>query len=130
MQQLTTILMAASNVFGMVLVVILLSHGIVEIPRKLWREKKYEGTLTENQYNASLMAAEKEQLISQLEAKVREIMGYQRMNGKTFESETVLALVPEGLLWNWSKNIPQVQNIDLIAMHKEVKRLVLDLARL
>jgi hypothetical protein len=97
LQEITTILMAASNVFGMVLVVVLLSHGIVEIPRKLWREKKYEGALTENQYYASVMAAEKDIIVEQLKAKVREVRAYER-TGENVETETVLALVPEEVL--------------------------------
>lgn len=60
LSELMSILAAASNVFGMVLVVVLLSHGIVEIPRKLWREKNYEDALKENQYNASIVAHERE----------------------------------------------------------------------
>lgn len=61
--ELTAILVAASNVFGMVLVVVLLSHGIVEIPRRLWREKKYEGKLLEYQYYVGVVAAEREELL-------------------------------------------------------------------
>jgi hypothetical protein len=37
MEELTPVLMAASNAFGMFLVVIFLSHGLVAIPRELWR---------------------------------------------------------------------------------------------
>lgn len=61
--ELMSILAAVSNVFGMVLVVVLLSHGIVEIPKKLWREKNYLNTLKENQYTASVVAAEREELL-------------------------------------------------------------------
>jgi hypothetical protein len=35
--ELMPILMAASNAFGMCLVVIFLSYGLVAIPKKLWR---------------------------------------------------------------------------------------------
>jgi hypothetical protein len=35
--ELMPILMAASNAFGMCLVVVLLSYGLVAVPRKLWR---------------------------------------------------------------------------------------------
>lgn len=108
----------------------MLSHGIVEIPKKLWREKKYEGALTENQYYASIIASEKEALLSQLETKVKNILGFQRINGKTFESETVLELVPELLLNSWSRNIPECRSVDIVNLHKEVKRLVLDLDRI
>lgn len=69
--ELMSILAAASNVFGMVLVVVLLSHGIVEIPKKLWREKNYETALRENQYNASVVAAEREELLHELELRVK-----------------------------------------------------------
>jgi ABC-type Mn2+/Zn2+ transport system permease subunit len=37
MEELTPVLMAASNAFGMFLVVIFLSHGLVAIPKELWR---------------------------------------------------------------------------------------------
>ena len=69
--ELMSILAAASNVFGMVLVVVLLSHGIVEIPKKLWREKNYETALRENQHNASVVAAEREELLHELELRVK-----------------------------------------------------------
>lgn len=40
-KELMPILMAGSNAFGMGLVVVLLSFGLVAIPKKLWRERKY-----------------------------------------------------------------------------------------
>lgn len=40
--KLPPVLMAASNGFGMFLVVIFLSYGLVIIPKSLWRFRKYE----------------------------------------------------------------------------------------
>lgn len=51
--------MAASNAFGMFLVVIFLSHGLVAIPKELWREKKYEIKLKQKQFGAVGLANKK-----------------------------------------------------------------------
>jgi hypothetical protein len=37
LKELMPLLLAASNAFGMFLVVIFLSHGLVAVPRALWR---------------------------------------------------------------------------------------------
>lgn len=82
-KQLMDIMVAASNVFGMVLVVILLSHGIVAIPKKLWMEKNYEGMLLKNQFSASVLHKEKIALLLELELRTKEILAFQRINGRT-----------------------------------------------
>jgi hypothetical protein len=71
MEELTPVLMAASNAFGMFLVVIFLSHGLVAIPRELWREKKYEIKLKQKQFSAVGLAHKKEKIIQELELKVK-----------------------------------------------------------
>lgn len=53
------LLLAASNAFGMFLVVIFLSHGLVGIPKALWREKKLEIKLKQRQFNAVGLARKK-----------------------------------------------------------------------
>lgn len=42
MAKLPPVLLAASNAFGMMLVVIFLSYGLVSIPKTLWRFRNYE----------------------------------------------------------------------------------------
>lgn len=58
-EELMPVLMAASNAFGMFLVVIFLSHGLVAIPKELWREKKYEIKLKQKQFGAVGLAHKK-----------------------------------------------------------------------
>ena len=66
LEELTPVLMAASNAFGMFLVVIFLSHGLVAIPKELWREKKYEIKLKQKQFAAVGLARKKEKIIQEL----------------------------------------------------------------
>jgi hypothetical protein len=47
------VMLAASNAFGMLLVVIFLSHGLTAIPRELWRNKNYQLKLKKHQFDAS-----------------------------------------------------------------------------
>ncbi len=47
------VLLAASNAFGMFLVVIFLSFGLIAIPRELWRGKNYKLRLKKLQFNVS-----------------------------------------------------------------------------
>ncbi len=65
------LLLAASNAFGMFLVVIFLSHGLVSVPRALWREKKMEIKLKQRQFNAVGLARKKDKAIQELELKVK-----------------------------------------------------------
>lgn len=58
--------MAASNAFGMFLVVIFLSHGLVAVPRALWREKKLEIKLKQRQFNAVGLADKKTKVLQEL----------------------------------------------------------------
>lgn len=60
------LLLAASNAFGMFLVVIFLSHGLVGVPKALWREKKLEIKLKQRQFNAVGLARKKEKVIQEL----------------------------------------------------------------
>ena len=55
--------MAASNAFGMFLVVIFLSHGLVALPRELWRQKKYEIKLKQKQFSAASLATKREKVM-------------------------------------------------------------------
>jgi hypothetical protein len=43
--ELQEIAMAASNVWGMILLVVMLGYGLVDIPRFLWRRSDYDSTL-------------------------------------------------------------------------------------
>lgn len=52
-------LLAASNAFGMFLVVIFLSYGLVAVPKQLWREKKYEIKLKQKQFTATTLSRKK-----------------------------------------------------------------------
>ena len=52
LQTLPPLAMAASNAFGMFLVVIFLSYGLVAVPKGLWREKKLEIKLKQKQFSA------------------------------------------------------------------------------
>jgi len=66
LQELMPLLLAASNAFGMFLVVIFLSHGLVGVPKALWREKKLEIKLKQRQFNAVGLARKKEKVIQEL----------------------------------------------------------------
>lgn len=46
------VLLAASNAFGMFLVVIFLSYGLTAIPRTMWRYKNYKLKLKKLQFDA------------------------------------------------------------------------------
>jgi|JI9StandDraft_1071089.scaffolds.fasta_scaffold2022586_1 hypothetical protein len=70
--------MAASNAFGMSLVVIFLSHGLVAVPRALWREKKLEIKLKQRQFNAVGLADKKTKVLQELELKVKELLWLQK----------------------------------------------------
>ena len=76
LQELLPLAMAASNAFGMFLVVIFLSYGLVAIPRMLWREKKMEIKLKQKQFNAVGLADKKSKVIHELELKVKELYWY------------------------------------------------------
>lgn len=71
LQELLPLAMAASNAFGMFLVVIFLSHGLVAVPKALWREKKIEIKLKQRQFNAVGLADKKSKVIQELELKVK-----------------------------------------------------------
>lgn len=53
------VMLAASNAFGMFLVVIFLSHGLTAIPRTLWRYKNYKLKLKKLQFDASSLTRKK-----------------------------------------------------------------------
>jgi hypothetical protein len=53
------VMLAASNAFGMFLVVIFLSHGLTAIPRVLWRNKNYKLKLKKYQFDASNLMRKK-----------------------------------------------------------------------
>lgn len=63
LQELLPLAMAASNAFGMFLVVIFLSHGLVAVPKALWREKKIEIKLKQRQFNAVGLSEKKSKVI-------------------------------------------------------------------
>ena len=46
-------LLAASNAFGMFLLVIFMSYGITAIPRSMWRYQNYEAQLKKYQFDAA-----------------------------------------------------------------------------
>lgn len=75
--------MAASNAFGMFLVVIFLSHGLVAVPKALWREKKIEIKLKQRQFNAVGLSDKKSKVVHELELKVKELLWHQKKNGET-----------------------------------------------
>jgi len=51
--------MAASNAFGMCLVVVFLSYGLVAVPKSLWRERKYEIKIKYKQFSAAELSKKK-----------------------------------------------------------------------
>lgn len=53
------ILVSAASTFGMVLVVVLLSYGLVAIPRSLYKKGDYNKILKTNYYQASRFALRK-----------------------------------------------------------------------
>ena len=64
-------LLAASNAFGMFLLVIFLSYGITAIPRSMWRYQNYEVKLKKYQFDASSIVKKKEGITHDLELKVK-----------------------------------------------------------
>lgn len=59
MDKILPILISAANLFGMVLVVVLLSYGLVAIPRSLYKKGDYNKILKTNYYQASKFAFRK-----------------------------------------------------------------------
>lgn len=65
------VLLAASNAFGMFLVVIFLSYGLTAIPRELWRNKNYKLKLKKLQFDASDLTRKKAVALEELELRVK-----------------------------------------------------------
>ena len=63
LEKLSPLLMAAANLFGMLLVVVLLSYGLVAIPRSLYKKGNYQKILKTNYFQASKFAYRKEELL-------------------------------------------------------------------
>jgi hypothetical protein len=59
MDKMLPILVSASSLFGMVLVVVLLSYGLVAIPRSLYKNGDYNKILKTNYFQASKFAHRK-----------------------------------------------------------------------
>lgn len=59
LSNLPPLLLAASNAFGMFLLVIFLSYGLVKIPKEMWRCRNYKLTLKSKQFSVSLLARKK-----------------------------------------------------------------------
>ena len=53
------LLLAASNAFGMFLLVMFLSYGIVKIPKSMWRSRNLKLILKHCQFNASVLSHKK-----------------------------------------------------------------------
>ena len=128
--KLPPVLLAASNAFGMILVVIFLSYGLVSIPKTLWRFRNYEVKLKERQFSASNIAKEKEAITQELELKVKEILWVMKDHGETQETVEILNIVPVPLLEKWRKNVPNLGHVNVIQVHKNIKELTLSLSRL
>lgn len=124
------VLMAISNAFGMFLVVIFLSYGVVAIPKSLWRHRKYEIKLKELQFMAKGILVDKENLAHELELKVKEVLSHVKKSGESFETNCILSLVPVDLLNKWSRNVPDLGVIDPVSSNREVKELTVEMNRL
>lgn len=124
------VLMAASNAFGMFLVVIFLSHGLVALPKELWREKKYEIKLKQKQFSAVGLANKKEKALQELELKVKELYWEQKTHGESPQTNYILNLIPQKYQDKWKRNVPDLGEISLTKLHREIKELLLELARL
>lgn len=59
MDKILPILVSAASLFGMVLVVVLLSYGLVAIPRSLYKKGDYNKILKTNYFQASKFALRK-----------------------------------------------------------------------
>jgi hypothetical protein len=62
--------------------------------------------------------------------KVKELFWFEKKNGETPESTYITNLIPEKLREKWRRNVPDLGEIDLVKSHKEIKELLLELARL
>jgi hypothetical protein len=121
---------AASNAFGMFLVVIFLSHGLVSIPKTLWREKNLDIQLKLKQFNAVGLSHKKMKVVNELELKVKELYWHQKKNGETPEGTYITSLIPQPYRDKWRKSVPDLGEVNLIKIHTDIKEMILELERL
>ena len=93
--ELAPLLIAASNAFGMFLLVIFLSFGITAIPRRMWRYQSYEIKLKKYQFDASSIVKRKDNVIHELELKAKEILWKSKRDGDSVETVQILSLIPK-----------------------------------
>lgn len=60
-------ILAASNAFGMILLVVFMAYGVTAIPRNLWRYKNYKLKLKKCQFDASMAHHKKISIVNELE---------------------------------------------------------------
>jgi hypothetical protein len=95
---LTAVAMAASNVYGLFLLFCLLSYGLVEIPKKLWRQRNRTMILRAMQFQAVGQLEELEKSKEELETTLKLVKAYQDAVGldSSFKPfmDTILKKVP------------------------------------
>lgn len=91
----------------------------------MWREKKYEIKLKQKQFSAVGLANKKEKVLHELELKVKELFWTQKKHGESVESNYIVNLIPQKYREKWRKNVPDLGEISLIKLHKEIKELLL-----
>lgn len=83
LKHLPPVMLAASNAFGMFLVVIFLSYGLTAIPRVLWRNKNYKLKLKKLQFDASNLMRKKSTVLEELELRVKEVLWKIKRDGES-----------------------------------------------
>ncbi|KAL4503388.1 hypothetical protein ABPG72_000994 [Tetrahymena utriculariae] len=136
-------LIGLANGFGIFLVVILLGHGLVMIPKKCWRERNEETIIKLCQFQASKLDETKLETVFKLEEKVK-FLQLAQQRYKEFEAyfNQIIDLVPADIVSHCKElNQPSestrqdlnsfgVINVNKLAsLNKETKQLVQQLKR-
>jgi len=75
-QEMIAIAMALGNVYGLSLLIILLSYGLVELPKKLWRRSNRKVQLSYLQFQATTMLDDLEKAQLELDTTLRLVRKY------------------------------------------------------
>lgn len=61
---------------------------------------------------------------------MKELFWHQKKNGETPESIYISNLIPQKYRDKWRKNVPDLGEIHLVKLHREIKEQLLELSRL
>lgn len=117
-----TYAMAAGNLFGLLVLVVLLAHGIPELPKSCWRQRSLELKLRAALFRLALTRDKNEELFYSIEEKVADLKRLLARGQFPAECNAVLECVPESIV---RKALPsreaELTLAELVQVHKEVK---------